>query len=831
MLKQRHFYSLRKRALFVSLAISIVVLLLSLFAHYKLNKAHTHALENIQLRTHYLEKLNFVRTDILAAYKDLNNFLLAPEKNEYRKSMFAYIADAQQQSKQLQKQLMTIAYINSGASFDLMDYLDGLKSEIENLIAVRLNSSLLYPSLAVASEYMRPNRARMSDALAVTLYEMNTENTIRNDPDTYNVFIKTRFFWNKVLSEFRIYLANKTGTFDAKILPRQERSIVVNYNRFREHLKTLLKLADEQKLGFESIYAAKEMAKVSARWFEGFKKIRVIHQSGNWRLDTKILKTRVTPAINKVVNELTRLEELTTVSVTDDINSFARLNSMQNGVLWFVSLLGISFILLVIYSLDKFVFMPIAQVSAALKSEALGKQDEIIPAVKSQEVNNLIFAFSEMSRQVRVRQSELEHLALHDALTGLPNRALLLDRLEHDVNTAKRDQQDLCLLMLDLDRFKEVNDTLGHAVGDDLLVEVGNRLSQVLRNVDTVARFGGDEFAILLPQTNISQAKKISQKIIKILKEAVNFDDIQLYVTASIGIASYPEHGEDVHGLLRMADIAMYVAKNNKSGYEIYNPAIDENSVSKLALTNELREALNNNDLQVYFQPVFNLSGNELLGVEALCRWFHPELGSIPPDSFIPLAEHAGLINELTYWMLEQSVKQLKKWHKINDELSVAVNISVYSFREKNFVLQIKNILNEHDYPCNKLTLEITEGAMMEDPLHAVEVLTELQSMDVNLAVDDFGTGYSSMAYLKKLPVNELKIDKSFVIELDKDESNEAIVRSTIELAHNLNLRVVAEGVETEVVLDKLKAFNCDVAQGYFMSRPVSVEEIEKDYL
>lgn len=826
--KNHTLYSLRKRALLLSAVISIVVLSILVMAYSKSNETQEKTLDNIQQRSDAFSMLNHIRVNLLNSYKDLNNFLLVPEKKQYKESTLASLNDAIKVSDQILSHSSVVSFNDFQTRADLSTMLRMLESEMNVLFKVRLNSSELYPALSVAGEYMRPNRIKMNNLLGVIHNEMHVDNVIQSNPEIYDKYISTRYLWNKMLSNFRIYLANRVGSFDTRLMRRQENGIETTYIEFKNNMSELTKLAKNDKLGFETTYAVIEMTVMSAKWFEGFKKIEVINNSDNWRLDAQIMKDKISPRIDMIVVELFRLETHITDSATKDFNLFAQWGQSQNRLLWLVSFIGVAFIMIIVFSLDRFIFKPITLVVSALKSEALGKVGEIIPTANSQEAYDLINAFSEMSRQVHTRQSELEHRALHDSLTSLPNRALLFDRMEHDVNTARREKQTLCLMILDLDEFKQINDTLGHTVGDKLLVEIGLRLVNTLRDVDTVARIGGDEFAILLPHTSLDEAESIAKKVLIALKEVMPLESVELYVNCSIGIASYPEHSLDANDLLRLADIAMYVAKRNKSGYENYNPAQDEHSLSKLSLINDLRDALQNNLLEVYYQPVLNVRDNKVIGVEALCRWFHEELGSISPDSFIVLAEQAGLINDLTYWVLEQSVMQLNEWHKLNDELTVAVNISVYSFKNKEFVSRIRKILENHSFPRDKLTLEITEGAMMENPLQAVEVLSELQSMQINLAVDDFGTGYSSMAYLKNLPVNELKIDKSFVIGLDTDTSNEAIVRSTIDLAHNLGLRVIAEGVETQQTWDLLSSLECDVAQGYHMGKPISSDEFSR---
>ena len=343
-----------------------------------------------------------------------------------------------------------------------------------------------------------------------------------------------------------------------------------------------------------------------------------------------------------------------------------------------------------------------------------------------------------------------------------------------------------------------------------------------------MARIGGDEFSILLSHTDEEQAKITSQKILASFREAIKIEGIDVFISASIGVAVYPVHGEDVHTLLKHADVAMYVAKRNKLGFEVYNEIHDGHSISRLSMTNNFHDDLENNKLTVNFQPIFDMTSNEITCVEALSRWHHPEHGLVSPEIFISLAEQTGLINQLTYWVLNESISQVAKWHKINKELIVSVNLSVFNFKDSSFIGEICGVLKKHDFPNDKLKLEITESAMMENSLQAIEVLTSLHSMGIKLSIDDYGTGFSSMAYLKELPVDELKIDKSFVIDLDQDESNDAIVRSTIELAHNLGLKVVAEGVETEKVNGMLKKYKCDMAQGFHLSHPILADQLEK---
>jgi diguanylate cyclase (GGDEF)-like protein len=419
-----------------------------------------------------------------------------------------------------------------------------------------------------------------------------------------------------------------------------------------------------------------------------------------------------------------------------------------------------------------------------------------------------------------------EHQALHDALTGLPNRELFRDRIEHAIRSSSRRAGEASVVMImDLDHFKEINDTLGHHYGDLLLQEVARRLQQALRDSDTVARLGGDEFGVLLPSVAKQQdATVMAQQLLMHLREPFVLDGMRLEIDASIGIALHPTHGEDVETLNQRADIAMYSAKQAGRGYAIFEPELDRHSPRRLALAGGLRSAIIQGEIQLYYQPKADLRDGRIVGVEALARWDHPEFGIIGPSEFVPIAEQTGLITPLTSFVLDAALRQIREWKDSGLELSVAVNLSARSFLDTQLAVEIPRLLARWDVEAELLELEITESMLMTDPARAEATLERLSQIGLTLSVDDFGTGYSSLANLKRLPVDVIKIDKSFVMEMAVDASDAAIVRSTIELAHNLGLRVVAEGVESEDAWRQLEALGCDYAQGYYLSRPLPAD-------
>ena len=420
-----------------------------------------------------------------------------------------------------------------------------------------------------------------------------------------------------------------------------------------------------------------------------------------------------------------------------------------------------------------------------------------------------------------------EHQSLHDALTGLPNRTLFRDRIEQAITAGRRADVSSAVMLIDLDHFKEINDTLGHHAGDRLLEEVAHRLQASLGGRDTVARLGGDEFGVLLPALRRpGDANVVARQLLAGLREPFSIEGLTLEVDASIGMACHPAHGTGVETLIQRADIAMYSAKEGGGGHAMFEPRLDRFSPRRLSLAGGLRQAIQNGEITLFFQPKAELDTGTVVGVEALARWEHPRLGLVGPTEFVPIAEQTGLIAPLTSYVLDTALRQVREWKDEGRELSVAVNLSARSFLDTQLAVEIPRLLAKHGVDARLLELEITESMLMLDPGRAQAVLERLSRIGLTLSVDDFGTGYSSLANLKRLPVDVIKIDKSFVMDMALDASDAAIVRSTIDLAHNLGLRVVAEGVESHQAWTYLTELGCDLAQGFYVSRPLPAADL-----
>ena len=447
---------------------------------------------------------------------------------------------------------------------------------------------------------------------------------------------------------------------------------------------------------------------------------------------------------------------------------------------------------------------------------------------RGDEVGSLARGFDRMRTSLAAQREEISRLAYWDRLTGLPNREQFRQHLVSAIDGGKNIEKPLVVITLNLDRFKHVNDVLGYESGDELLRGVASRLKALVRREgDLVARLAGDEFAILLSRTSLEGALQLTEQIIKAFETPLAFDDQTVDLSASMGIACWPSDAEDADLLMSRSEIAMYAAKTKTAGVLRYSPVLDSSSTQTLSLLSDLRQALQQGELRLFLQPKVDVATRQVVAAEALVRWQHPQRGLVPPLQFIPFAEQTGFVRQLTLWMFEEAARQWATLQSAQGPLRIAINLSTRDLLDPYFADRLAGLMREHGVQADAFCLEITESAIMDDPQRAEATLNLLAEQGFKLSIDDFGTGYSSLAYLKRLPVNELKIDKSFVMGMEQDDNDAKIVRSTVDLAHNLGLRVVAEGVENEAILNLLNALGCDEAQGYFVSKPMPAHDFK----
>jgi diguanylate cyclase (GGDEF)-like protein len=496
-----------------------------------------------------------------------------------------------------------------------------------------------------------------------------------------------------------------------------------------------------------------------------------------------------------------------------------------------LSIVGMLIFIVSILYVSRIVAQPIVELANTAKKLEEGDYSFKVDTSRKDELGKLSSAFSSMRTAIADREKSILKLAYLDEMTGLPNRASFMKELNTAIYKSEANNESLSVLVMNLDRFKQINNVLGHDFGNQLLHAVSIRISQVFRkDNDVVARISGDEFAVLLPGTDANVALNIAQKLLQAFEKPIQLDDNFVDITAGIGIASYPVHSHQIEQLLSFAEIAMQVSKVKKSGPVIFDSSFDAGSNVNLTLVSELKNSILNNELMLFVQPKIDLKSRVVTSVEALIRWKHPARGIVFPDQFIPFAEQTGLIRDITLWMIAEASKVSAQWIEKGILIPIAVNISARDLIDSDFPNKVTEILKSTGSNTSLISLEVTESSIMDDPHRAKQTLLHLSEMGIKLAIDDFGTGYSSLSYLKELPVGELKIDKSFVMNIEHNQNDRIIVSSTIELAHNMGLHVVAEGIENIKVWKFLQDMNCDYGQGYYMTKPIPVSDFETWY-
>jgi diguanylate cyclase (GGDEF)-like protein len=496
-------------------------------------------------------------------------------------------------------------------------------------------------------------------------------------------------------------------------------------------------------------------------------------------------------------------------------------HALDRQLIW-LALAGLLLAALAALLLARGISKPVMALANAARRITSGHYNTVVPVQSDDEFGELAMAFNAMQGAIAEREQRLVHQAEHDSLTGLPNRRVALLLLEQAINDGK----PFAVMALDLNRFKEINDSLGHAVGDQVLGVVARRLGTNTKERDLAARLGADEFLLLLSDVDTAQSIRVAHRIRERVAQTVELDDLHLNVEASIGIALFPDHGTSGETLMRRADIAMYDAKQAGHQVAVYQDGWDERHLRRLSLARDLKEALQRDGLYLLYQPKAALRDRERIGAEALIRWHHPTLGQLGPDEFIAIAEDAGHINQLTRWVLKAAVLQLQNWHRQHLMVQLSVNISASDLQDEDLPGFIATLLANAEVEPQALCLEITESSVMKDEQQGHAMLARLKGIGLRLAVDDFGTGYSSLSQLKRMPVDELKIDKSFVLNLDHSDDDAVIVHSTIELGHNMGLEVVAEGVENRETVMLLESFGCDMIQGFLLGKPMAATEL-----
>lgn len=782
----------------------------------------------LQLRDSITKSVNNIRQANQRVDSTLSAMLVSPQKEHPRR-----ISQALQDASEILIGMRRFSLSDSTSIKNIIDYLytDTLElhRRIDNFIEQIKDPNWVYPMLPYINNILLESNTEFESAATLALQEIAEEEGYAYASPLYRQIAQIRDLWRLQILNFRAIIVRFAGLNRIERIPQEKNIDLVN-EEIRQRLDKLATLKQQSKLGFETDEALAVMRYRAAKWYEDYQKVQKIRDSKIWRADIHYIETNIRPIQSQIREHLEQLEKAVLAWSSKNTAAVERAAVQTNLELWGMTIAALLFVILIYLMISRSVLRPIAKIANAITEEGKHVENIALPSKSSREIYALIAAYNTMRRQIHHRQMALEHQALHDALTGLPNRALLQDRLEQAIQQARRHKTTVAFMLLDLDRFKDINDTLGHSVGDRLLQEVSLRLNNCLRTSDTVARLGGDEFAIISPDVDTTQASFFIEKLISKIDSPIVIDKHNLYVGVSIGVALFPDNGADADTLMRKADIAMYNAKRHKKGYAFFHSDLEEISSDNLSLLGDLKEELKQPTgcLSLYYQPQIDIRSDKIHSAEALLRWNHPENGMMPPDEIIRMSEQSGLITDLTHWVLKRAIEDCTGWSKTSDPFNVSVNLSAWNLQDPQLPNYIQQLLSRYQLDPSRLTLEITESAVMNDPARARDILTKLSAMGIQLDIDDYGTGFSSLAYLKVLPVNGLKIDKSFVIEMEEDENDRIIVQSTIDLAHNLNLIVIAEGVETAESLQMLKQHHCNYAQGYFIARPMPEAEFRK---
>lgn len=821
MTKNRKLPSLRKR--YIALA-SLVITLLMMgagIASWYVNNITSSNLTALELNKSVTTTAQKLHHTLSLISMTINAMLINPDIS-HEVIIDENMNKALQLIKELQLKLRPETTALEQPINNLYFFFNELKKKTKILTEKRKDPSWVYPAIPfINRKLLIPNNNFISSVKSsIDGYHIEG---ISYDK-TYHHLHELRSSWQNKTLNFRAVLIRYAGLNNIK-RTFQETAMDNLQIEIDDILSDLVKLNEDDKLEIHVAAYIPIMVKASQDWEREWGNMQKLRSNNAWRNDIIFLQKEIIPLQDNINLSMENLENTSHNWSQKQIRNLSDAANKIISELWLLTLLAISFVFFAYIMVEKLVLQPIYRITQSL-SMKIGPYYSHIEDNSSKEINVLTSAFNTMQTQIHQRQVALEHQAMHDALTNLPNRILFNDRLTQAINMMHRSKEELAVLLLDLDRFKDVNDTLGHHIGDQLLKEASIRLQDSIRSSDTVARLGGDEFAIIAPQTSANEALEFSKKIIETLSKVFNLEHNNIFVGVSIGISIYPTNGTDNYTLIRHADTAMYGAKYNNQGALLYLASQDTNTPDKLSLVNDLHHAVESKtELSIYYQPQIDLLTDKVIQVEALLRWNHSTQGFIPAEEVINLAEKTGVIQQLTIWVLNTAIEEFMRY-LFEQGINLSINLSTWNLQDPDLPSTINKLLSYHQMPANRLTLEITETTMMNDPIRARAVLNELNEMGIILSIDDYGTGFSSLSYLKLLPVHELKIDKSFIFDMLSNESVAIIVKSTIELAHNLGYKIIAEGVENKETLLELKALHCDIIQGYYISKPISIDQL-----
>ncbi|MCG8016840.1 MAG: EAL domain-containing protein [Candidatus Thiodiazotropha sp. 'RUGA'] len=800
------------------------------FVGWSLVKSSTQAqISNISSRTLASAVLADAQTQLSLIENHLQRILIDPVKEEPQDITHGLI-QLEQVLSDLSESLQRLPAGNSDVAQALQTDQQHLKRQINQLIKVRRDVQAWFPAMQLMLDEMYPYNQRVLGNLQLLQHEIQSDD--EEPMDLITQLSSMQRLWLGLTGEFRLVIANRFGIFLAKSNPAPEEryETIVTYSaRFIQRLKILQDHFHQQNSDFVVAESLRGIETDYLAWMADFNQVREVMQKPTWRQDLNFMQQQVTPVFNEMRQKLSVVDLSLDTQSAEDITQLTQTAKRLSVSILVMAVMGLMMLVLAYLFIKRNLLQPIADTAHALKMEASGSLDVANhPSSNLRETRDLVDAFSEMRRQVHSRQNHLDHMAHHDALTQLPNRILFRDRLSHALEIALRGELMVGLMFLDLDRFKQVNDSLGHLVGDELLKVIAERLTSLMRSSDTVARLSGDEFAILIEGINSREdMEPLADKILNAIKQPINIADNELRISASIGIAIAPHDDISVEHLLRDADAAMYEAKRQgRSAYRFFSGEMTKRASESLILENEIRQAVESEQFIYHYQPIVETRTGRLFCFEALLRWDHPDRGLLDPEVFLDVLDETGLINTLFEPMLAHAIAFQQQQSKERKEtVAVSINLSARLLNDPAFCRGLLESLVSGEVPLGSLILEITEDTLTQELAEADVFLQQAKALGARIALDDFGTGQASLSHLRQFPFDILKIDRDFVKNVNVDNYDASLVTAMIQLAHAFQIDVVAEGVESQAQLAFLQQQGCDYIQGYLIGIPQHAEE------
>ncbi|MES9854350.1 MAG: EAL domain-containing protein [Candidatus Thiodiazotropha sp. L084R] len=821
--------SYRGRYAYLAVLVGVALLVFA-FLGWNLVKTSTQSqISNITSRTLASGVLADAQTQLNFIENHIQRILIDPKKED--------LADTKQGLRQLGEILNDLAdslqRLPTGdpeVAEALLDDWHNLHRKTYQLIEVRRDVQAWFPAMKLMLEKMYPYNQSVLGHLQLLLHEAESNSDGR--ADLIMQVSSMQRLWLGLTAEFRLMIANRFGLFMAESTPIPENryDTILDYaNRFIERLRSLQAHYELVDPSLTMVDTLRRIEVDYLSWMKNFNQVKSAMNTPTWRKDLNFMRDQVNPLLKTMRQRLSVVDLGLDAQSAEDITRLTQTARRLSTSILIMAFMGLLMLVLAYQFIKRNLLQPIAETAQALKLEASGSLEASTqPSSNLRETKDLVEAFSEMRRQVHSRQSHLDHMVHHDALTELPNRVLFRDRLAHALEIALRGDFLVGLMFLDLDRFKQVNDSLGHLVGDELLKVIAERLTALMRSSDTVARLSGDEFAILIEGINSREdMEPLADKILKAIKAPITIAKNELRVSASIGIAIAPHDDVSVEHLLRDADTAMYEAKREgRSAYRFFSGDMTTRASESLMLENDIRNAVDSGQFIYHFQPIVETQTGRLFCFEALLRWEHPDRGLLDPDVFLTVLDETGLINSLFEPMLAHAIAFQREQSQLRDEtVAISINLSARLLNDPTFCRGLLESLVNGEIPVGSLILEITEDTLTQELAEADVFLQQAKALGARVALDDFGTGQASLSHLRQFPFDLLKIDRDFIKNVNADNYDASLVTAMIQLAHAFRIDVIAEGVESESQLGFLQEHDCDFIQGYLVGFPQHAEK------